>query len=141
MTRSNLQKYALPSRVLFGLGLYDLLRGFMHTFMLRWSGINFAGFDAETTPVDQFFMLGTFGISNFLTGFLFLLVSRRSPELSPYVLGLIPAAYLLGLVGIWSNDIHGTSTYAGQYMLYVYFAICLGTLAYFLVRERRSAGK
>jgi hypothetical protein len=35
MNRSNLQKYALPSRVLFGLGLYDLLRGFMHTFLLR----------------------------------------------------------------------------------------------------------
>ena len=86
MNRSNLKKYALPSRVLFGLGLYDLLRGFMHTFLLRWSGINVAGFDAETTPVNQFFMLGTFGISNFLTGFIFLLVSRRSPELSPFVL-------------------------------------------------------
>jgi hypothetical protein len=139
MNRSNLQKYALPSRVLFGLGLYDLLRGFMHTFMLLWSGINVAGFDAETTPVNQFFMLGTFGISNFLTGFIFLLISRRSPELSPFVLGIIPGAYLLGLIGIWSNDIHGTSTYAGQYLMYVYFTICLGTLAYFLVKERRSA--
>jgi hypothetical protein len=111
----------------------------MHTFLLHWSGTTFAGFDAETTPVDQFFMLGTFGISNFLTGSVFLLVSRRSPELSPFVLGLIPGAYLLGLIGIWSNDIHGTSAYAGRYMMFVYFAICIGTLAYFLFKERRSA--
>ena len=26
--------YKVPSRVLFGLGIYDLVRGFMHTFLL-----------------------------------------------------------------------------------------------------------
>ena len=62
--------YKIPSRVLFGLGIYDLVRGFMHTFLLKWSGINIAGFNPETTAMDQFFMLGTFGISNFLTGFI-----------------------------------------------------------------------
>jgi hypothetical protein len=123
--------YKLPSRVLFGLGIYDLVRGLMHTFLLKWAGVHIAGFNPESTPVDQFFMLGTFGISNFLTGFLYVLISRRSPELSPYVLGLIPAAYLLGLVGIWSNGIHGASAYAGQYLMYMYFAICLGTLILF----------
>ena len=34
--------YKVPSRVLFGLGVYDLIRGFMHTFALKWSGINIA---------------------------------------------------------------------------------------------------
>lgn len=127
--------YKAPSRVLFGLGIYDLIRGFMHTFALKWSGTNIAGFNPETTPIDQFFILGTFGISNFLTGFIYLLISRRSPELSPYVLALIPGAYLLGLIGIWNNGIHGTSTYGGRYMMYVYFAICIGTLVYFLYKK------
>jgi hypothetical protein len=117
--------------------MYDLIRGFMHTFALKWSGTNIAGFNPETTPIDQFFMLGTFGISNFLTGFIYLLISRRSPELSPYVLALIPGAYLLGLIGIWSNGIHGTSAYGGQYAMYVYFAICIGTLVYFLYKNRK----
>ena len=49
--------YKIPSRVLFGLGIYDLVRGFMHTFLLKWSGINIAGFNPETTAMDQFFML------------------------------------------------------------------------------------
>ena len=129
--------YKVPSRVLFGLGVYDLIRGFMHTFALKWSGINIAGFNPETTPIDQFFMLGTFGISNFLTGSIYLVISRRSPELSPYILALIPTAYLLGLIGIWSSGIHGTSTYGGQYLLYVYFAICIGTLIYFALNKRK----
>lgn len=127
----------MPARVLFGLGIYDLIRGFMHTFVLKWSGTNIAGFNPETTPIDQFFMLGTFGISNLLTGFIYLLISRRSPELSPYVLALIPGAYLLGLVGIWSNGIHGSSAYGGQYAMYAYFAICIATLVYFLYKNRK----
>ena len=129
--------YKVPSRVLFGLGIYDLIRGFMHTFLLRWSGINIAGFNPESTPIDKLFMLGTFGISNFLTGFIYLLISRRSPELSPYVLALIPTSYLLGLIWIWSSVIHGTSAYGGRYPLYVYFAICIATLIYFALNKKK----
>ena len=83
LTQEILRNYALPARVLLGLGLYDLLRGFMHTYALHWSAVTIAGFNVDTTPVDQFFMLGTFGISNFLTGFIYLLISKRAPQLSP----------------------------------------------------------
>jgi hypothetical protein len=123
-----IKRHDLPARVLFGLGIYDLIRGVMHTVLLRWSGIHVAGFDPSTTPVDQFFMLGAFGISNLLTGCLFLLISRRAPELSAWVLGIIPATYLAGLLGIRSSGVYGTLTYGGQYLMYVYFAICIGTL-------------
>ena len=136
LTQEISRNYALPARVLFGLGLYDLLRGFMHTYALHWSAVTIAGFNVDTTPVDQFFMLGTFGISNFLTGFIYLLISKRAPQLSPYILGLIPGSYLLGLIGIWSNGIYGTSQYAGQYLLYIYLGICIATLAIFLVKEK-----
>ena len=70
--------FRLPATVLFGLGMVDLIRGIMHTFLLRWAGVNIAGFDPVTTPSDQFFLLGAFGISNFLTGFLYLLISRKA---------------------------------------------------------------
>ena len=115
----------------------SLIRGLEHTFLLKWSGINIAGFNPDSTPTDQFFMLGTFGISNFLTGFIYLLISRRSPELSPYVLGLIPTAYLLGLIGIWSSGIRGKTAYGGQYLLHVYFGICIATLIYFELNKRK----
>ena len=124
-----IKRQDLPARVLFGLGIYDLIRGVMHTLLLRWSGIHVAGFDPSSTPVDQFFMLGAFGISNLLTGCLFLLISRRAPELSAWILGIIPATYLVGLLVIRSSGVHGTLTYGGQYLMYVYFAICIGTLA------------
>ena len=127
----------LTARVLFGLGLYDLIRGVMHTLLLRWSGLHIAGFPAESTPIDQFFMLGAFGISNLLTGCLFLLISRRAPELSALVLAIIPATYLLGLAGIRISGIHGTLAYGGQYLMYIYFAICIGTLAIHLAGRER----
>jgi hypothetical protein len=53
------------------------------------------------------------------------------------VLALIPTAYLLGLLGIWSSGIRGTSAYGGRYLLYVYFAICIGTLIYFALNKRK----
>ncbi len=50
-----------------------------------------------TTPQDQVFLLGVFGISNFLTGFIYLLISRKAKELAPYMLIIIPLTYHLGL--------------------------------------------
>lgn len=105
----------------------------MHIYVLHWSAVNIAGFNVDATPIDQFFMLGTFGISTFLTRSIYLLISKRAPQLSPYILGLIPGSYLLGLTGIWSNGICGTSQYAKQYLLHIYIGICIATLDTFLV--------
>ena len=51
--------YRIPSVVLFLIGAYDLLRGFMHTFLLKWSAANFAKFDLATVPEDQVFLLAS----------------------------------------------------------------------------------
>ena len=128
--------FRLPATVLFALGILDLIRGIMHTFLLRWAGVNVAGFDPLTTPSDQFFMLGAFGISNFLTGFLYLLISRKARELSPYVLAIIPATYLLGMIGIGVAGVHAQAAFPGKYFMMVYFAVCLVTVAVFLVQRR-----
>ena len=127
--------FRLPATVLFGLGIVDLFRGFMHTFLLRWAGVHIAGFDPVTTPSDQFFLLGAFGISNLLTGFLYLLISRKARELSPYVLAIIPATYLLGMIGIGVAGVHGQSAFSGRYLMFVYFAVCVVTVAVFLVQR------
>ena len=125
----------LPSAVLFFIGGYDVLRGFMHTFLLTWSATNFAKFDLATTPQDQVFLLGVFGISNFLTGFIYLLISRKARELSPYVLIIIPLTYILGLAGIWSGNIRGQAAFDGKYFMLVYFSICIVTFIVFQIQK------
>ena len=128
--------FRLPATVLFGLGIVDLFRGIMHTFLLRWAGVNIAGFDPVTTPPDQFFLLGAFGISNLLTGFLYLLISRKARELSPYVLAIIPATYLLGMIGIGVAGVQAQAVFAERYFMMVYLALCVVTVAVFLVQRR-----
>ena len=135
MTTKRRDIYTLPSVFLFIIGLYDLIRGFMHTYLLTWSASYFAKFDLATVPEDQVFMLGVFGISNWLTGFLYLLISIKAKHLSPYVLIIIPLTYLLGLIGIWSCGIHGQSAFNGQYFMYVYFAICVIIFLIFLFQK------
>ena len=128
----------LPSMVLFFIGALDVLRGFMHTFLLRWSAVHFAGFNLATTPADQIFLLGVFGISNYLTGFLYFLISRRARELSPYVLIIIPLTYLLGLAGISAAHVHAQAAFEGKYFMMVYFVICVITFIVFLVQRSRQ---
>ena len=127
--------FRIPATVLFVLGIVDLIRGVMHTFLLRWAGVHVAGFDPVTTPSDQFFLLGAFGISNLLTGFRSLLISRKARELSPYVLAIIPATYLLGMIGIGVAGVHVQSAFSGRYLMFVYFAVCVVTVAVFLVQR------
>ncbi|OBH07495.1 hypothetical protein A5696_22755 [Mycobacterium sp. E2699] len=134
--------FQLPAAVLFFLGILDVVRGFMHTFLLRWSAVHIAGFNPLTTPPDQYFLLGAFGVSNFLTGFLYFLVSRRAKKLSPYVLLIIPLAYLLGMIGIAVSGVHMQAAFEGKYFMMAYLAICVVTFGVFLVRtgqQRRRA--
>ena len=56
-----------------------------------------------STPIDQFFMLGAFGIANLLTGCLVLLE---------------PA-------GIRTSEIQGTLAYSGQDLIYINFTVCI----------------
>ena len=121
----------LPSTVLFFIGGLDVLRGFMHTFLLTWSASNIAKLNMAIASSDQVFLLGVFGISNFLTGFIYFLVSKKARELSPYVLIIIPLTYLLGLIGIWSGNVHGQAAFEGKYFMLVYFSICIITFVTF----------
>ncbi len=75
--------------------------------------------------------MGVFGISNFLTGFLYLLISRKARELAPGILILIPLVYLLGTLGILSGGVHPQAAFEGKYFMIVYFGICLITFMVF----------
>ena len=126
----------LSSMVLFFIGMLDVIRGFMHTFLLTWSATNIAKLDMAGGSSDQIFLLGVFGISNFLTGFIYFLISRKAREISPYVLIMIPLTYLLGLIGIWSGNVHGQAAFEGKYFMLVYFGVCILTFITFLYQKR-----
>ena len=62
--------------------------------------------------------------------------SRKARELSPYVLAIIPATYLLGMIGIAVAGVQSQAAFPGKYFMMVYFAVCLVTVAVFLVQRR-----
>jgi len=130
--------FLLPSRVLFGIGLCDLIRGIAHTFLLKYSASHVAEFDVQGVPMDQIFMLGVFGMSNFVTGFINILIAMKARQISPYVLIIIPFSYFLGLTGIRLNGIHAEATFNGRYIMFIYFAICIVTYLIFLIRKRSN---
>ncbi len=130
--------YRFPAIVLFALGLLDLIRGFMHTFLLTWSAEHFAGFDLATVPTDQLFLLGVFGISNLLTGLIYLLIYAKARQLAPWILAIIPIAYVVGLVGIRISGVAAQATFSGRYMMMVYLAVSAITAIIFFVRRRRT---
>ncbi|MEI7557917.1 MAG: hypothetical protein WCJ45_03700 [bacterium] len=110
----------------------------MHTFFLTWSATTFARLPLLTQDNEQLFLLGIFGISNFLTGLLYVLISKKAKELSPYVLIIIPSAYLLGLLGIWSGGVYAHAAFFGKYFMFTYFALCILTFLNFLIQKRKA---
>lgn len=124
----------LPAMVLCVLGAIDLLRGFLHTFRIEWAVKTFARLDLSAAREDQLTLLGVFGISNFLTGAIYLLIGFRAPALAAIVLLLIPCAYALGVAGLRAAGVRRRSALLGRYFLLVYLAVAALVGAWSLLR-------
>ncbi|MGB5844061.1 MAG: hypothetical protein WBG94_06435, partial [Anaerolineales bacterium] len=87
------------------LGCLDILRGFMHTILLDFAATNIAGFDLSTSLAgDLLQQMGAFGISNYLTGIMLILIGWKARPLALIMLGFIPVAYAIGIAGIKVNS-------------------------------------
>ena len=140
MTRRSFAK-DLPSYVLLMLGFVDLLRGVLHTFFIDWANRTFAHLDLSANGADQLVLLSAFGISNFLTGFIYILISRRAGPLSEFVLLLIPSAYGLGWLGMQYAGVKPEADFYGRYFVLGYLGICLATpIVSRVCRDRGTAG-
>ena len=119
------------SAIAIGLGCLDLVRGFMHTILLRYAALNIAGLDLTTSLAgDLLQLLGTFGISNYVTGIMLILVGWKSRPLALTMLGVIPIAYAVGVAGIRANSSSyppSQSAWGGATMMMVYLALCAVT--------------
>lgn len=132
--------YAFPSLILLLIGIFDVIRGFMHTFNIYWAVDTFAKLDLSVAKDAQLFLLAAFGISNYLTGFVFILISRKTKHLSVYMLSSIIAAYALGMIAIRLVGLtRGSNAFSGMYIMMVYLLICLLTvLKYFWDHQREK---
>ena len=118
--------------VMIALGCIDLFRGFIHTVLLDYAATNIFVIDISGGVENQMFLLGIFGISNYLTGILFILVGLRARELVPIVLPLIPLVYMFGTALI-SRVVTPTAQLGGGPYMLVYFVVCIVTFVAVLV--------
>lgn len=116
------------------MGVFDIIRGIMHTFAVNQSAVWFAKLDLRTNKNDQLWLLGVFGLSNFLTGFVFLLVATEAQNIAPHIIGLVPLAYGVGLIGLKNvAGIRPQSKFNGKYFMRIYLSICvLLSVTYFI---------
>ncbi len=122
--------------VLFLAATMDMVRGYMHTFQVKYAATHLAGIEPIS---DSLVLMSSFGISNFLTGFMYYLVIWKARHLAPYILLLIPISYVLGGLGMRYQNIQMESPFVGQYMMAKYLAICLITsLIYFVAQKKKS---
>jgi uncharacterized membrane protein (GlpM family) len=126
------------------LGCIDLVRGFMHTVMLEYAALNIAGLDLSTsTATEQLRLLGTFGISNWITGVLFILIGLKAKHISIHVMGLIPLAYGFSMIAIRLNLSSYSRTQAewgGMNMLVPYLIVATITFTFgiYVMKFRKS---
>lgn len=126
--------------LMVGLGCIDLIRGFIHTFLLEFAALNIFVIDVSGGVDNQMFLLGIFGISNYLTGIMFILIGLKARPLVPIMLPAIPIVYLGGTALISRTASPTAQLGGGPYML-IYFALCIAASIAILVitiKNRRA---
>jgi hypothetical protein len=106
----------------------------MHTLLLEFSATNIAGLDLTTSQAaDLLRLMGSFGISNYITGITLILLGWKARHLALILLGVIPAAYLIGGVATHLYSAGHTQTQAnwgGIPMMLSYLALSTLTFLY-----------
>lgn len=130
----------IVSVVAYILGGLDLLRGVMHTLLLEFAATNIAGLDLSTSQAtDLLRLMGTFGISNYITGITLILLGWKARQLALIMLGVIPAAYLIGGIAthLYSSTYTQTqANWGGIPMVLVYMAVSSLTFLYGIWKRR-----
>ena len=75
-------------------------------------------------------MWGAFGISNYLTGIMLILIGWKVRPLALIMVGFIPSAYAIGIAGIKVNSAPyapSQAAWGGATFMLVYLAVCVIT--------------
>ena len=123
--------------IMVGLGCIDLIRGFIHTVLLEYAAINIFVIDTSGGVENQMFLLGLFGITNYLTGIMFILIGLKARPLVPIMLPVIPITFFGG-TALVSRVASPTAQLGGLSFMMIYFVICIATsLAIFVIGIRK----
>jgi len=126
---------------IIGLGFFDLIRGFIHTFLLEFAALNIFVIDLSGGVDNQMFLLGIFGISNYLTGIMFILIGLKARHLVPIMLPVIPIIYFGGAALI-SRTVTPTAQLGGGPYMLVYFAVCIAaSIAILVIKIKNRMAK
>ena len=131
------QSGQIASKVLFALGCVDLLRGLAHTYLIHWANDTFAHLDLSANGADQLMLLSAFGISNWLTGMLFILIAIKAKALANTTLAIILIAYAVGWLGMQYAGVSPESDFYGRFIMLAYFGVCLLGIVWQVVVDRR----
>jgi hypothetical protein len=124
--------------LIIGLGCFDLIRAFIHTVLLEFAALNIFVIDLSGGVDNQMLLLGVFGISNYLTGILFILIGLTARHLVPIMLPVIPVAYFGGSALISRVATPSAKLGGGPYML-VYLVVCvIASLAILIIKIRNK---
>jgi len=86
-------------------------------------------------------LLSAFGISNWLTGMLFILIALKAKALADAALLLILVAYAVGWLGMQYAGVSPNADFYGRYFMFVYFGVCvLGLVLSHYEKKRARAG-
>lgn len=129
----------ISSVFLFCLGLVDLFRGAAHTYFIYWANNTFAHLDLSVNGQDQLVLLSAFGISNFLTGMLFLLIAVKVKPLADAVLKIILLAYAVGWLGMQYAGVYPNADFYGRYIMMGYFGVCIIGLTWSRMDKKSSS--
>lgn len=130
------RRVQIAAYVLIAIGVVDLIRGFMHTFNIRYAAANIAQVDLGAAMAGDFLVvMSAFGISNYVTGMLAILIAFKAKKLAPLVLAIIPTAYVLGIIGMQMAEVERSAAFNGRYMIFVYLALCALTALYVYVPD------
>jgi len=128
----------IAAMVLFGLGCMDLFRGLAHTFMIHWANDTFAHLDLSVNGGDQLMLLGAFGISNWLTGMLFILIALKAKPLASATLSIILIAYGVGVLGLKFAGVSPQADFYGRFIMFGYFAVCFMGIVWQQLANKRQ---
>jgi len=134
MTKQITKQIRIPmfvSAITFVLGCLDLVRGFMHTFKLEYAALHVAKLNLSTPEAsDLLQLLGVFGVSNYITGIMLILVALRARELALTMLFVMPLAYTVGWIETSINsNMYAASqaAWGGKDFMLVYLIVCVIT--------------
>jgi hypothetical protein len=126
--------------VMIVLGCLDLYRGFSHTVLLEHAAYNVFVIDTSGGIENQIFLLGLFGITNYLTGIIYILIGLSARHLVPILLPIIPSVYLFGskLISLVTTP---TAALGGQLFMNLYMVVCYLTFIGILIVNFRVRRK